>query len=233
MIGSVALSAQDPRFTTRPDDFFARAKQLIRALYPNLDPSLDVVIYAHSFGVSDPRNPDIMNAFTMDLREPLSHFLVVVPLNSPPPPPRNLDPVLSADFAFNRLTDGKELLNLAVGGPAVTGRRDEFAKEADKHPEWSEAEVAAAMNKAGAKYGPDRKTQFLRELPLQQLKPYIGADLEVVSAEFDVWPLYRHQAMPGWSVKAKWHGTSGQMGDCILLFESFDGKLLSLDRSLP
>jgi hypothetical protein len=101
-----------------------------------------------------------------------------------------------------------------------------------RHPTWSDAQVVAALAAAGAKFGPDQKTEFLRALPIEDLKPFIGGQLEVTSADF----FLRLQSLDGeseevdpfWHVGAKWHGTGGREKQCLMNFEPFEGGITSL-----
>jgi hypothetical protein len=62
------------------------------------------------------------------------------------------------------------------------------------------------------------------------LKPFLGGDLEVVSAEFYVEPLPAK-----WVVVAKWRALDGRESDCTLVFEPFQGYLtyISLMPAIP
>jgi hypothetical protein len=145
-------------------------------------------------------------------------------------------PVLTGSFIFDWQTEAKELMAMTVGGPAVDGRRDRLAKDVNRHPRWSDGQVIAALNDAGARFGPDHKVEFLRTLPIEELKPFVGGEIDVVSAEFDL----RYSGMNGtkseadlsWIVHARWHASDGREAGCNLVFEPFEGKLKSFQRGL-
>src|ERR1019366_8006827 len=97
----------------------------------------------------------------------------------------------------------------SIGGPYVDRRRKEFAKDVEKHPEWSQQRVAAMLLAAGAKYPATRKAEFLRSITPEHMKSFVG-DLEIVSADFLI--RYTNVHVSGetdtallWRVEAKWH----------------------------
>jgi hypothetical protein len=144
------------------------------------------------------------------------------------------DPALHVTFIFDWQTENKELMLMSAGGPVADGRRDKFAEEMNRHPEWSDAQVIAALNDAGAKFGPDHKAEFLRTLPFEELKPFVGGEIEVLSAGFHFWESdlegKTSRAYLSWIVRAKWHGSDGREAGCSLAFEPFDGTLQSYGR---
>jgi hypothetical protein len=167
-----------------------------------------------------------MSNFTMEL-----HDFELGLLGEPPAACWCSAPVFSAQFTFDWQTANKELMDLTVWGPFVLGRTREFAKEVDRHAEWSDARVTEALNEAGAKFGPDHRAEFVRALPLEKLEPFMGGPLDVVSAEFYVRPSTSKEAHPAWIVQAKWHSPDGRLADCPLVFEPFEGKLQSIFRT--
>lgn len=122
---------------------------------------------------------------------------------------------------------------MSVLGPAVNGRRDKFAAEMNKHPDWSDAKIVRALHAAGAKFGPDQKAELLRELPLEALKPFVGGEITVESAGFSVREFSTDphpKTRLTWGVRGKWHGFNGQEADCMLALEPFDGNLTNFQR---
>jgi len=227
VLALVALSAfcgQAATPVVRADNYVARAKQFLGKLYPSLDDLLRGVIMGNRLRDPAIMKPDPMSRFTMELYGPERRFGQRPTTSSSP------DPVLRAQFTFDWQTENKELLDLMVSGPFVQGRRDEFAKEVDKHPEWSDAKAMAALNEAGAKYGPDHKDELLRALPLEELKPFMGGELEVVSAELYLRPGTSKKADLTWGIRTKWHSPDGREAGCTLIFEPFEGKLQSIFR---
>jgi hypothetical protein len=201
-----------------PDDYTARAKEFLGRLYPRLDDRLLVVITGPVLrgGV---RSPDVMNRFGVELYEHLAGSIDQSDAG------QYRDPILIADFTFDWQTEKKELVNLFVRGPAVDSRTYKVLEQLKTHPGGSESQIAEALNKAGAKYGPDHKDEFLRSLPLELLKPYLGGELKIISVQFEPRP------SPAWVVLAKWHSPDGREADCTLSFEAFDGLLKMIFRN--
>src|SRR5262249_34671508 len=155
-----------------------------------------------------PVNPNVMSRFTIVLYE---HPYPVVVTNRPPAPQR--DPLLWARFQFNLQT--QELLLLTIGGPFVDERRQKLSEEVDQNPQWSDERVVQELKRAGAKFGPNDREEFLRELPLKNLEPFTGR-LEVVSADFNIRsePFdddVKPEALLSWRVEAKWHSANGSL----------------------
>ena len=208
--------------STRPDDYVTRARQFLRVLYPGIDGRLRPVVIGHR--LRDPAfvSPDAMNFFTM-----LLYDFELAPGGGPVIGDWSA-PAVTAQFAFNLQTDIKELDGLTIGGPAIDGAASKFAVEFAKQGEWSEAKISVAMKEAGAKFGPDHKAEFLRAFPREQLKPFVGGDLEVVSAEFYFDRNPSAHLPPRWVVQAKWHAFDGRESDCMLAFEPFRGYVTSI-----
>jgi hypothetical protein len=174
----------------------------------------------------DSLDPDLMNVFRIELYDlELKHGVS-------PPASWCSSPVLGAEFVFDWQTGSKELVIFAVGGPLVDASTSKFVEAMKKHPGWSDAQVITALNDAGARFGPDHKAAFLRALPIQELKPFVG-ELEVVSADFHL-RMKDGEGKPSavnpyWYVQARWHGP-GREARCALMFEAFEGKLTSILR---
>jgi len=219
-----ALWAQSPAAGTRADDYVARAKQFFRSLYPDLDDGLTAVITDGN----RLRDGDIMSIFSIAFHDLQPKF------REAPPACWCSAPMLQAQMIFDWQSEAKDLTLMFAGGPLVDARRDKFSAEVNKHPEWSEARILTALRDAGAKYGPDHKAEFLRALPLDALKPFVG-QLELVSADF---ALPKHdsdgtgsETGAYWFVRTTWRGSDGLEDTCHLTFEAFDGKLTGIKRS--
>ena len=93
-----------------------------------------------------------------------------------------------------------------------------------KHP-WTDARILTELKSSGARFGPDRKEEFVRLLPIASLKRFVG-EIEVRSVEFDVRELT-------WFVRLTWHDREGHVDQGpFLVFEPFDGKLIQFNRSI-
>ena len=211
-----SASAND---NTRPDDYVARARQFLRALYPDLSGELRPVIIGHRLRDRGYKVPDSMNLFTMLLYD------FDLGLGGEPMITDWSSPAVTAVFGFDWQTEKKELHHLTVKGPAIEGPVEKFAAEAAKHDDWSEAMVSAALKEAGARFGPDQKAEFLAAFPREELKPFMGGDLNVVSAAFRFDRSSRLRIPPYWVVLAKWHALDGRESDCTLAFEPIHGYI--------
>jgi hypothetical protein len=204
----------------RPDDFIGRAMQLWRSRYPELKDVCTTIIDHFYLNGRPPNGLDVINNFDMNL----------FPCRLPPWDPRyrvgGADPVLTSIFTFD--TQNKVLIRFWAFGPLVRGRLDEFEREVGKHPEWSDAEIAQALKKAGAKFGPDDRTELLRTLPLKDLEAVTGPGrLEAVSASLGV--QYRFPVLE-WRVLVKWRSDDGRSeADYLLWVEPFDGRLVRFE----
>lgn len=217
------LYAQPANNDTRSDDYIARAKQFFRVLYPGLDRNLRAVI-TDDHRLHEPYN---LNSFNIEL-----HDLELKPGVGPTACWCSA-PALSARFVFDWQTEAKELVIMAAGGTVLNGRTDKFIEELKRHPAWSDTQVIAALDEAGARFGPNHKSEFLRVLPIRELKPFTG-ELELISVEFYLSELdldgKRSKVAPSWFVRAKWHGPGDLEEDCNLIFEPFEGRLMSFLR---
>lgn len=210
----LALCAPALTPATRPDDYVARAMQLLRSLFPALG-GTDSVIFDHR-SLDRQLYPNVINPFTIKLS------------GSPDSP-------LWARFTFDFETH--DLRDVSISGPFVHDRMDKLKEEVDEHPEWSDEEVVARLKAAGAKFGPDDQEAFLRALPLKKLEPITGR-LEVVLAGLNIrsdpFDHRKPEALLSWVVHAKCHSADGRYeADSILLFEPFEGALWSFSISSP
>jgi hypothetical protein len=98
--------AQAANTDTRPDNYIARARQLLRALYPGLDRRLRPVIIGDRLSDPSPRYPEIMSNFTMEL-----HDFELGLLGEPSTACWCSEPTLRATFGFDWQTEGKERKN--------------------------------------------------------------------------------------------------------------------------
>ena len=139
------------------------------------------------------------------------------------------EPVLSALFEFDR--DGS-LLSGHFQSPELTSetRNAQVRKLVDSHQKWSDEQVSSALSKSGARFGPAEEQSLVRTVPVDALRPYIGA-VQVDSAEFRL----RHPQTPAslaelyWEVQAH-SEQNGSRLDWDLDLEPFNGRLIDLRR---
>jgi len=159
---------------SKHDDFVVRTKELVNQLYPDLSPNLRAVIREGTSWINED-----MNSLELELyNNPLQGGV-------PQPSCWCSSPVLRvhAFFIFDEQGESR-LSKFGIAGPLAFGGRDRFAKVVDKHPKWSDAQIVAELNQAGARFGPDHKAEFLRGLPTEILKPYLGDNIELLDATF-------------------------------------------------
>lgn len=140
---------------------------------------------------------------------------------------------LSTGFNFD---DKGRLMGFTAEGPVI-GDRDadnRFEAFVQTHPDMTNAEIVAARKKSGAKYGPDDKDEFIKDLPLRNLEPFLGK-LELLSVE-NSFPLVKdgnHVGLwPQWTVQVLAAQRDGTKVKYELTFDHFKGDLLGL-RIIP
>jgi len=221
----VALAQErPPHYTEIPvADYASRAKGIIRALYPGLDPPPTMVI---SDG-RDWNDPGEMNVLYVELCDiSLAQLDSGEPWQCP-------NPMLKAHLSFIYWSKDKKLGDIFLTGPLPRGRQDEFEHMMRSHTDWSEAQVIQALEEAGAKYGPDKKQQVIGALPLAELRPYMG-ELKVESARFDVtdprdWK--QSASLWGgcvWLVPITATARSGNKTHYVFVVEPFGGRVISI-----
>lgn len=96
------------------------------------------------------------------------------------------------------------------------------------HPEWTQADIVAALASAGAKYGPDKKKEFTATLPLDALQAVFGPmrlkDVSSMQPALMGWPAY-------WKVRTVL--ARDPKTRIVMYFEPFEGQLQSLYISQP
>ena len=135
---------------------------------------------------------------------------------------------LGAHFDF--FLDGR-IQNVSIVSEDLANQRknDRLRNLVDHHQDWSDAEVVTALGNAGARFGPNQKDAFLKQLPIDLLGKYVG-ELRMESAEFEL----RHDQPGGpiaelyWSVRIKAQASGTSNRACGLEFEPFGGKLIAL-----
>jgi hypothetical protein len=132
---------------------------------------------------------------------------------------------LSARFSLDR---GGSLVGYSADGPAINdgGADNKVYQLVHDHPNMSGAEVIAALKQYGVKYGPDDKEQFVKDLPVKQLEPFLGK-LELLSVGF--YPLEKSQAWGGeWTVEVLATGKGSTKSKYKLQFDPMRGDLIGL-----
>jgi hypothetical protein len=135
---------------------------------------------------------------------------------------------LGAHFDF--LPDG-EIQNVTIVGSELANQTkiDRMRSFVDQHRDWTDEEVVAAIEKEGARFGPNQRDAFLKQLPIDLLEKYLG-ELRVDSTGFEL----RHDQPGGaiaeldWMVHIVPKVASSNARGCAIQFEPFGGKLTAL-----
>lgn len=135
---------------------------------------------------------------------------------------------LSTSFTFDK--QGR-LKDFNAEGPAVNdGEADKRIFEiVTAHPEWTDEQVIAAIKENGTRYGPNDKEEFVKNLPLQKLEPFLGK-LKVESVKFipSDGPRTGISAWNDWTVDALAKQKDGTTLKYRMFFDHRDGKLIGL-----
>jgi hypothetical protein len=105
----------------------------------------------------------------------------------------------------------------------------------ESHPEWSDAQAADALKKAGARFGPSDKEAFINSLPFSKTERFLGR-LKIESVDFEYPdPKRTGEFASGaliWIVRAVGELPDGTHPRYGFSFEPFEGKLTSIFQSL-
>lgn len=138
---------------------------------------------------------------------------------------------LSNGFWFNN--DGR-LTDYVIDGVRDREKINALTSLVLSHPEMTYSNVVEALKNAGAKYGPSDKEEFIRNLPLSALEPFLGK-LQIIKVEFG--PLWENHynigSWPDWKVTMKSEGTNGAESIYQMSFDQFRGDLTSLHLVSP
>jgi hypothetical protein len=138
------------------------------------------------------------------------------------------EPFLYGDFLFDR--NG---LELSLEGQRVNSSEMEtFTQQVRTHPDWTELQLAAALEAIGARYGPDKRESFARTLRLEKFANSLGR-IRSSNIAFR-WRLGRPElgaddiATPNWVVKVAAISPARQTQCYVLFFEPIGGSLTSI-----
>jgi len=131
---------------------------------------------------------------------------------------------LTTRFDFDQ---GGHLVRFGASGIAIQNVKAN--RELKYTPQMSDAEIAVAIKKSGAKYGPDDKAKFTANLPLKNLERFLGK-LDLISVSFH--PLSEDRAelpnWPDWTVRAKAIRKDGSTAEYRENFDYVTGDLIGL-----
>lgn len=237
MLGSTCAFGQEPIPVTK--NYVAWAHEFLRTMYPALsghqyaftietalffdspDPLLEPAqVYVGKRPTYDDSGSDCGT-----LSQPSIH-----PSSLPPGEPQAdscLSPqVLEGGFAFDR---NDRLRSFRADGSAVRNldAANAFTRFVLSHPEMTDADIAAALKKAGAKYGPDDKEIFIKDFPFTKLERFLGK-LSIVSVSHQPLDENRNNldAWPWWDVIARATQQDGTVITYNLTFDPFNADLM-------
>ncbi|HSC08397.1 MAG TPA: hypothetical protein VLD59_16345 [Steroidobacteraceae bacterium] len=106
----------------------------------------------------------------------------------------------------------------------------DIADALEAHPEWSDEDVLSALKRADARYGPDRRAEFLQQLKIERFVPVFGTVLNV-QQQFE-WqpsknPVARDAVPPRWTVSLQVLDIRQRRMCYNLTFEPIAGRLMS------
>jgi len=136
---------------------------------------------------------------------------------------------LSAGFHFD---EKGHIVNFSAEGPATgnTTAKLAFRKAIGTSQDLTGAERIAALKRAGARFGPNDKEDFLKSDPLAKLENFLGR-LQIISVEFAKFNRDDRSDFSDemeWNVRAMASRTDGSATKYLLQYEQYDGKLVLL-----
>ena len=196
------------------------ARTLLKSLYPALQ-GKHYYMTLETAHPLDEDDKDPLTAFELYVGEGRKDFAVAYVGPGPVYPKQ----FLKASFHYDK--EGN-LVNFLSSGDAIGNgvEFDHLYETVQHHPKFGEDDVAALWRQSGAKYGPQNKDAFLKDLPVRKLEPFLGK-LTEITAQFG--PRKEDGSGPPWwgmwIVKAKTK-RSGLVYEMV--FEPFNGDLISI-----
>ncbi len=141
------------------------------------------------------------------------------------------NPLLSASVVMN--VAGQYVEHASFSGTHVHFEQEsELYNLVRDHPDWTDADLATAMAERGAKFGPQQRREFVRQLHLERFAAVVGK-VDKVETFFN-WKLGLRPAepqdmtFPGWIVKLRARQPKGLTMCYLLSFEPFEGRVRML-----
>ena len=223
LTGAWPANPQRPVFNDQ-ETVLTRARDFLQTIYPEVSGK-------HFFlGVSVTQGIDQswrqIYAIRLDVMpyDPLSERMLNSPVDPKTgkrlPPPENS--LLRGRVWFNR---GGWLYQFDAVGDVVHDKQNQAVRDlVQSRPEWSDADVSNACKKAGARYSPADRDQFVQALHLEKFERFLG-HVKIKSVEFD-----RDQL--DWAVRVEAPTADDKDSNYTLHFEPFDGKLTAISRGV-
>lgn len=152
-----------------------------------------------------------------------------VPLQSVEKGPLELPLYLEFSFIVTKGTPDREILCHPIKFIDHTSNKQMHQAEdlIDSHPEWSDAQDIQAAVKFGMRFGPDKKAQLLRLIPLSGLSAFYGP-LRIAKAEFSITGEKAPNssfANPYWEVTLQEVGSNRTL---LMGVDPFNGRIISV-----
>lgn len=120
-------------------------------------------------------------------------------------------------------------------GSFVHAKSNPVEKQIAAHPEWSDKQKFDAVRQANPRFGPDKKPQFLKAVPVDAIFKFTGCRLQLDTAQF----LAVRQELGdrdrsargeiGWRISGlRRNERTDEEVNCVARFEPFDGNLIYL-----
>jgi len=132
------------------------------------------------------------------------------------------EPLFRGEFEI-----GQQLYRFAGRMTVVAEKVIAFQEQLRSHPEWRTAEVSQALVSAGAKYGPDKKKEFVKALPFKALQQIFGPmSIKYISSV---------EPGAGWGTywKVRTIMKNNPRAGLVMSFEPFEGQLQLLYATGP
>jgi hypothetical protein len=131
--------------------------------------------------------------------------------------------------------NGTRIESIDLSGMRTNARQiRELTARAQSHPEWTDSDIAQALNRIGAKYGPDKREKFVQETPIEQLAAILGR-VEKRDVTFR-WrqgapELGSHDILsPTWMAQLELRDEAGERLCYTMFFEPIGGSFRALFR---
>ncbi|HVP64936.1 MAG TPA: hypothetical protein VMT82_08570 [candidate division Zixibacteria bacterium] len=192
---------------------------LLRTLFPNVSPHSHLVI--DQFDEWDSFRINQFRVRICDGARPDAVRMIRNPLVDEGCP--NVE--VNAQIYVSR-GHGRVIPEIRLYWPETFKREESLRDKVKDHPPQTHAELVQVLKAAGVRYGPEEKSEFLRQAPLQALKDAYG-NFQVRAVIFvPKQPSDVPEVPPTWCVI----GTSDNI-ELHFFFSAFDGRIDSVETS--
>ena len=216
------------------DTTLTNAHDFLRELYPDLSERDGFLVFSTLLSFDDSWRRLYKIEFNVMRYHPLSERMLNPPNDAKTgeryPPPENT--LLKGSILF----DGKGWLHTfdAVGDVVHTKEVEVFVELVDSHQDWSDKDARQALKKAGARYGPEERAEFIKTIQLEKFEHFMGK-LELKSVESKPLPENHSSGNTAlgsyeWIVTVDRILPNGKRFPYLLYFEPFEGRLIAIHK---